>query len=121
MSNKIILGRLGEKIAEEFLKKKGYKIVARNFHGRGGEIDIIALNRGQFIFVEVKTRETNDFGAPIEAITPEKIRKIILTSKIYLLKNKKDLENFRLDAISVEMNSAKKQAKVRHYKSITNQ
>ena len=63
-SQKQILGKEGEQIAEDYLKRKGYRLVARNFRCPGGELDLIVLDRKVVVFVEVKTRSDHRFGAP---------------------------------------------------------
>ena len=89
MNNKIS-GAYGEKKAVKFLKKRGYKIVAKNFRGKQGEIDIIAeKKRKQLVFVEVKYRATEGFGLPEEAVDIKKQKRIIDTAKYFLLKNDK--------------------------------
>ncbi|MBQ7880811.1 MAG: YraN family protein [Clostridia bacterium] len=98
-----ILGKKYENMAIHYLKKKKYKILARNFLCPAGEIDIIAYDKETkyIVFVEVKYRATQLFGRPLEAITPEKARKIKITSQVYL-KLKGWLErNFRYDAIEI--------------------
>jgi putative endonuclease len=63
------LGKRGENLACQFLRKNGYKILYRNFRGRtGGEIDVVCRDRDTLVFVEVKTRTGEDFGRPFEAI-----------------------------------------------------
>src|SRR5438552_14861879 len=70
-------GAHGEKLACRFLRRKGYKILYRNFKGRsGGEIDIVCRDRDTLVFVEVKTRTREDFGRPVEAVNAAK-RKLI--------------------------------------------
>lgn len=98
-----ILGKKYENMAIHYLKKQKYKILARNFLCPAGEIDIIAYDKETkyIVFVEVKYRATQLFGRPLEAITPEKARKIKITSQVYL-KLKGWLErNFRYDAIEI--------------------
>src|ERR671938_808011 len=71
------LGTRGENLACQFLKKNGYKILYRNFKGRtGGEIDVVCRQRDTLVFVEVKTRTSEDFGRPIETITSEQRKRI---------------------------------------------
>ncbi|MBT3363034.1 MAG: YraN family protein [Chloroflexi bacterium] len=65
-------GDLGESIATDFLSKAGYKILARNFSCRYGEIDIIAENKDCTVFVEVRTKKSYRFGTPGESITQAK-------------------------------------------------
>ncbi len=70
-------GAQGEKLARRFLRRKGYKILYRNFKGRsGGEIDIVCRDRDTLVFVEVKTRTREDFGRPITAVDREKKKRI---------------------------------------------
>ena len=70
-------GAHGEKLACRFLRRKGYKILYRNFKGRsGGEIDIVCRDRDTLVFVEVKTRTREDFGRPITAVDREKKKRI---------------------------------------------
>ncbi|GAI75687.1 unnamed protein product [marine sediment metagenome] len=71
------IGRFGENVASKFLKDKGYKIKERNYRTFLGEIDIICESKGNIIFVEVKTRRSDKFGYPEEAVNFIKQRKII--------------------------------------------
>ncbi len=100
-----LLGIKGEDLAVEFLKKKGYKILSRNYKTPLGEIDIVAEDRETLVFVEVKTRADNSFGLPFEAVNRkkrEKLRRVAL----YYLKNccKKDLHS-RFDVLSIQAGS----------------
>lgn len=70
------IGALGEDIAERYLKKRGYKILSRNYSCRGGEIDIICFRFGKLVFVEVKARSNDLFGRPLDAVDAEKIKRI---------------------------------------------
>lgn len=95
-----ITGQCGEDAAAEYLKKKNYKIIERNYKNKIGEIDIIAKTKTDLVFVEVKTRSSKKFGTPTEAITYYKKRKIVNTAKYYLLKNPTDL-NISFDVVEV--------------------
>jgi putative endonuclease len=111
------VGELGEKLAAEFLTRRGYRIVMANFkvsvgrNRRGvavtGEIDIIALDGETVCFIEVKTRSSDNFAAPIAAVDNRKQRQIIRTARVYRkvfnLKNVK----FRYDAVSIVLNEKK--------------
>ena len=99
LKNKLT-GQCGEDAAVALLKKKGYKIVERNYSNKLGEIDIIAKNKEDLIFVEVKTRKSEKFGTPAEAVTYYKKQKIVNTAKWYLLTNPTEL-NIRFDVIEV--------------------
>lgn len=102
---KIKKGQKGENLATEFLQKKGYLILERNWrYSKLGEIDIIAQQNNTIAFIEVKTRSTNLFGEPIEAITPSKIKKIYKLAEIYLNNQISSANlNYRFDAISVKL------------------
>jgi putative endonuclease len=95
-----ITGQCGEDFAVTFLKNNGYKILKRNYRNKIGEIDIIAKTNDELVFVEVKTRGSDMFGTPAEAVTYHKKKKIVNTAKYYLLKNPTDM-NIRFDIIEV--------------------
>lgn len=101
------LGKKGEDLAVEHLQKYGYKIIARNYKNKIGELDIIASQKKTLVFVEVKTKTEDEFGNPLEMIDWKKQRKLIKCIQYYLLQNKIDPSdaeiNLRIDAISVEM------------------
>lgn len=77
-------GSEGERKAAEFLRKKGYKILAKNFKTRWGEIDIIAQEKKTICFIEVKLRSLENFGLPQEAVSVHKQKKIVFTALDYL-------------------------------------
>lgn len=99
----------GEELACNFLQNKHYTIIERNFHGRYGEIDIIAIdpsvskNTPTLVFVEVKTRTTNKFGTPFEAITRWKLQTVLKTAQFYIYSHRNLPDLLRIDAISVEL------------------
>lgn len=101
--NKRQTGTSYEIKAEEYLIKKGYKILERNFRNRSGEIDIIAKDGEYFCFVEVKYRTTNDFGSPLEAVDYRKQNQIRKVAMFYLMKNKlSEWTPCRFDVIGFE-------------------
>jgi len=81
------LGQRGEELACRFLKEKGYRILERNYRCRAGEIDIVASQGNDLVFVEVKARSSRAFGDPVEAVTPRKQRQISKAALCYLEKN----------------------------------
>lgn len=120
------LGALGEKIAEEYLKKQGYKILDKNFrYRRYGEIDIIAKKGEDIVFIEVKTRlRSASFGGqaredvpynPEDNITYFKQKQLIKLAKLYLAKNHSlnDLP-WQIDVIAVEINPNTNETHLRH-------
>ncbi|MDE6869088.1 MAG: YraN family protein [Clostridia bacterium] len=94
------LGKLGEKKARAHLRKNGYKIVKKNYVNPFGEVDIIAEKNGVTAFVEVKTRLSDIFGAPSEAVTRVKQRKYIQAAKYYFTGKEVDC-TVRFDIIEV--------------------
>ncbi len=98
------IGKLGEDLACKYLEKNGYKIIERNKHfSRFCEIDIIAQIKRTLVFVEVKTRRTNNFGTPFEAITRTKLNHIRQGALSYLSENKTTFLNFRIDVIGITL------------------
>lgn len=91
----------GEGVARKFLKKRGYKILKRNYVSKTGEIDIVAYNKGIIAFVEVKARLSERYGSPVLAITKGKKRKIVKTALCYLLENKIENIDYRFDVVSI--------------------
>lgn len=103
LSNKE-LGKLGEDLACKYLEKNSYKILERNKHfSRFCEIDIIAQIKKTLVFVEVKTRKTNNFGTPFEAITRTKYNHIRQGAMTYLNESKEKFSNFRIDVIGITL------------------
>jgi putative endonuclease len=100
-NSKQALGREGERLAELFLKKKGYKLVERNYRCRGGEVDLILLERRVVVFVEVKTRTDDIFGSPFEAVQPRKQRRMILAAQLFLHQKKLHERDARFDVVGI--------------------
>lgn len=95
-------GKAGEEYTAQWLEAKGYGILAKNYHSRYGEIDIIAENDEYIVFVEVKTRQSGAMVSALEAVTREKQRKILLTAQTYLSKYPTDLQpRFDVSAVTV--------------------
>ena len=93
-------GKWGERIACDFLRKKGYSIVTASFRSRFGEIDIIASDSAYIVFVEVKTRKNADFAHAKEFVNKTKQRKLISTANYWLMKNATNQQP-RFDVIEV--------------------
>ena len=96
-----ITGILGEKAAERHLAAGGMRILKRGFRFRGGEVDLIAKDDRELVFVEVKTRTPGDFGHPAEAVTFAKRRKILQAASMYLKSRGAWQHPCRFDVISV--------------------
>ncbi len=106
-------GKIGEDIAAKFLTRKGYRILERNWRIKGGEIDIVADDRGTMVFVEVKARSSTEYGTGEEAITPHKKGKIINTAKAYL-KYKGEDRPCRFDVIAILFDKRGKAKEINH-------
>lgn len=97
------LGAEGEKIAEAFLRKKGYRLVERNYRCRLGEVDLIALDRGTVVFIEVKTRSDASFGRPLEAVPRHKQRRMIKTAMLFISRHRLHDRDARFDVVGVSL------------------
>lgn len=81
--SKKVTGDYGEDLAVAELKKRGYEIIGRNWRGRGGELDIIAKEKNELVFIEVKTRRNLQFGHPEVAVNARKTRHLTRTVREY--------------------------------------
>lgn len=126
------VGEIGEKTAEAFLRRKGYKILDRNyfvksaFGPKTGEIDIVAEKNNAISFVEVKTLAANPravgggvgFIAPEQKVNFQKQRKLIKTAQSWLMKNKISFDKkWQIDAIAIKIDLNTKKAKIKHFKN----
>lgn len=94
------LGKKGEALAKKYLLDKGFQIIDCNWHYGKYEIDIIASNEEFIIFAEIKTRSTQKWGVPEEAVSDKKIKRIVDAADFYL--NEKDIDKpARFDVISI--------------------
>lgn len=113
------LGKLGEDLACNYLKKQGYKILERNFLIRGGELDIVAQDKDVLVAVEVKTRFSNQYGTPEEAITFWKLKAVVKTLQIYKASHQKLPEALRIDLVAIEMDGNGVTKRIELIKNIT--
>jgi len=109
----------GEELAAKFLKEKGYKIIDRNFRKGYGEIDIIAVHKNVLVFVEVKTRTSNVYGSPLEAISYFKLKSLLRTAEFYKVLNPKLPDLLRIDAISVLLDNSWNLVNIEHIENIS--
>ena len=94
------LGKRGEELAVQYLTEKGYEILERNWHNIHKEIDIIAKKYNVLVIVEVKTRQSEEYGEPDIAVTRQKQTRLISAANAYLFQNQLDI-NTRFDIISI--------------------
>ena len=100
MARRNLDGPWGEALAAEYLRKKGFRLVAAGYHSRFGEIDLIVQNKQYLVFVEVKLRKTADFAAAREYVNRRKQDKIRVTASMYLSQNPTALQP-RFDVIEI--------------------
>lgn len=102
MYERHITGKDGEEIASKYLLQNGYKILKRNFYTKQGEIDIIAKEKYEYVFIEVKTRKNREYGEPIDAIDKNKIKHLKKAINYYLYKNRLEDKFIRIDIIEIK-------------------
>ena len=101
------LGRLGEDYTCEYLQTKGYKILERNFRNKLGEIDLIAQDGKTICFIEIKTRRSQRYGAPFEAVHSTKQLRMVRLALSYLKYRFRTIEVLsRFDVVSINFDSA---------------
>jgi len=105
-------GALGEKIAQDFLKKRGYRIVETNYRCRRGEIDIVARKKDCLIFVEVRTKRSLEFGSPEESITQSKMSRMRASAAYYRQSHERLPESWRIDLVAVVLDKMGKPTRV---------
>ena len=96
------LGAKGEKLAVEFLESQGYSIIEKNFRNYLGEIDIIAKDKDTICFIEVKTRKSDRYDSPFEAVSRRKQTQIIRVALSYLQKTRQMDSKVRFDVVGID-------------------
>jgi putative endonuclease len=109
------LGQRGEDAAVRYLKRKGYQILARGLDSRLGELDIIAVDGRTVVFVEVKTRQSNDAGHPIEAIDELKQRRMTQAALAYLKAQGLLQYSARFDVVAILWPASSKRPSIEHF------
>lgn len=108
-------GREGEKLAEEYLVKRGYKILERNWGNKWGEIDLICERKNTLVFVEVKTKTGEEFGSPEEMVNRRKLEKVERMATTY----RPDFAGLRrLDVVAVVVNDDGSVRRIDHYEGV---
>jgi len=111
------LGQFGENLAAKHLEAQGYRIVARNWRqGRHGEIDLVALDGQCLVFVEVKTRSTDAFGPPAEAVGRAKLARLRRLVGLYLQQDHPPAKAVRLDVIAITTGGSGR--RLEHFKGV---
>jgi putative endonuclease len=111
------LGQWGERRCESFLKKKGFKKLARSFFCRSGEIDLIMVDAdGSIVFVEVKTKTDESFSPPEDSVTYSKKEKLLRTARYFLTTHKIENRPFRFDIVTIILGQ-KGRPQIKHYEN----
>ena len=105
-------GILGEKLAKDFLKRRGYLILETNYRCPHGEIDIIARDRDSLVFIEVRTKKSPEFGSPEESITPAKKEKIRATAYHYQQTHDNLPTSWHIDVVAIELDQRGKPSRI---------
>jgi len=120
-------GAAGEKAAEDFLRKKGYRILERNFYTKFGEIDIVAKQHprgersshlgGVLVFVEVKTKSGDRFGEPWEMVNQRKLEQVERMGEVWNMKN--NWQGLcRIDVVGVWLDNKGQVDKIEHWENV---
>ena len=114
-ANSGALGRAGERLVASWLEAHGLRVLGRNWRCAYGEIDVIAEETDELVFVEVKTRRGDSLGAPEEAITARNRRRLILAAQSYIAELESDEErSYRIDVVAVQLAPSGKLLEIRH-------
>ncbi len=116
------LGQWGETQARLHLEAQGYALLATNYRCRWGEVDIVARQGQELVFVEVKTRRGSDFGIPEESITPAKAQHLAATAQDYLQTQLQPSDaanaSWRIDLVSVHLDKNGKLQRISHLENV---
>jgi len=108
------VGIRGERIAESYLRRRGYTVLHKNYRCREGEIDIIVRDEDCIVFVEVRTKRDCGFGCPEESITSVKKERLIALAELYIQDADMPHVSWRIDVIAIELNSHNTVARLNH-------
>lgn len=109
------IGNKGEQLAADHLADQGYQLLDHNFHTRYGELDLVMLDRGIIVFVEVKTRTSTAFGSPEDSITPSKMEHIQNAGLLWLQEHPEAPDDWRIDVISILMDRCGQLQNIQHF------
>jgi putative endonuclease len=107
------LGRYGEDVAARYLNDAGLEIIDRNWRGRSGEVDLVALDGTVLVVCEVKTRTNDEFGGPLAAVTPTKLRRLRRLAAEWLADHPIQVDGLRIDVVAV-WRAPRGPAKIKH-------
>lgn len=101
--NRSETGQRGERLAQDYFKKRGYRIIETNYRSRYGEIDIVSIYKNVLVFTEVRTKTNLEYGTPEESVTETKARRLRATAYYYRQAHENLPEQWRIDLIAIEI------------------
>lgn len=107
-------GHLAEIIAQRYLMKKGLRIIETNYRTPRGEIDIVATNGHEILFVEVRSKTGTGFGSPEESITMTKKTRLVAAAEYFLQSNKGPEVDYRIDVIAIRLDAGLNPVSIDH-------
>ena len=113
-TSRIELGRWGEGMAGRFLVEEGYQVLATNYRCQYGEVDIVARQGSDLVFVEVRTRQDEKLGAPEESLTNAKVDHLVATCQDYVQKHGMENSEWRIDLVCVYVAPGRKLRRIQH-------
>jgi putative endonuclease len=111
-------GQAGEQLAAAWLERAGLRILCRNYRCVGGEIDLVAEDRGELVFVEVRTRRVGGMVSPEESVDARKRRRIVHTAEHYLQSTGGHDRAWRIDVVAVEVDRTGRVERLDHLRSV---
>ena len=113
-------GRIGERLARNHLEAKGYRIVTSNYRCRWGEVDLIARDGPQWVFVEVRARRSQAYGGPEESLTPDKARRLTLAARHFLAERAAAAAEpeWRIDLVAVRLGPGRRVMDIHHLENV---
>lgn len=109
------IGDKGEQIAADYLKDRGYQLLDNNYITRYGELDLVLLEFGTIVFVEVKTRTSTTFGLPEASVTPAKLERIQNAGLLWLQAHPEASEDWRVDVVAILINHQEDILDIQHF------
>lgn len=112
------IGDLGEKIAADYLQRKGYELLDQHYITRYGELDLVMSDAGSIVFIEVKTRTSVNFGMPEISITPEKIEKVQNAALLWLQAHPDAPDDCRIEALAIVLDQHSQVRDIHHFLNV---
>ena len=114
----LCVGSMGESIAAKYLHRKGYHIIENNYRTRYAEIDLIARKNNLLVFIEVKTRVGERYGSPEEAISHNKLYRLVKNAQAYIVR-RSCMKEYRIDAVCIVLDESNCLKRISHHENIT--